>query len=92
MAITSSAKKAIRVSKRRAVFNARRQKALKDALKDVGKLIESGNKKEAEALLPRVYKAIDKAAKRGVLKANTASRAKSHISKRIGGLGKAKGA
>ena len=88
MAITSSAKKAIRVSKRRAVFNIRRQKALKDALKDVEKLIDSGNKKEAEALLPRVYKAIDKAAKRGVLKANTASRRKSRISKRISGLGK----
>lgn len=88
MAITSSAKKAIGVAKRRAVFNARRKKELNSALKDVTKLIESGNKKEAEALLPRVYKAIDKAKKRGVLKANTASRAKSRISKRIGSLGK----
>ena len=92
MAITSSAKKAIGVAKRRAVFNARRKKELNSAIKDVAKLIESGNKKEAEALLPRVYKAIDKAAKRGVLKANTASRTKSRITKRIGGLGKVKGA
>ena len=86
MAITSSAKKAIGVAKRRGVFNARRKKELKDALKDVSKLIESGNQKEAEAMLPRVYKAIDKAAKRGVLKANTASRTKSRITKRIGAL------
>ncbi|MDO8552519.1 MAG: 30S ribosomal protein S20 [bacterium] len=88
MAITSSAKKAIGVAKRRGVFNARRKKELKDSLKDIAKLIESGKQKEAAALLPRVYKAIDKAAKRGVLKANTASRTKSRITKRVGGLGK----
>ena len=86
MAITSSAKKAIGVAKRRGVFNARRKKELKDSLKDMSKLIEAGNQKDAVALLPRVYKAIDKAAKRGVLKANTASRTKSRISKRIATL------
>lgn len=86
MAITSSAKKAIGVAKRRGVFNARRKKELKDVLKEVEKIIISGKKKDAEALLPRVYKAIDKAAKRGVLKANTASRTKSRISKRISAL------
>jgi len=88
VAITSSAKKAIGVAKRRGVFNARRKKELKDSLKDITKLIEAGSKQEAEAMLPRVYKAIDKAAKRGVLKANTASRTKSRITKRIGALGK----
>ena len=86
MAITSSAKKAIGVAKRRGVFNARRKKELKDAIKEVTNLIEKGSQKEAEAMLSRVYKAIDKAAKRGVLKANTASRTKSRISKRIAGL------
>ena len=88
MAITSSAKKAIGVAKRRGVFNARRKKELKDSIKDVTNLIEKGSQKEAEAMLSRVYKAIDKAAKRGVLKANTASRTKSRITKRIAGLGK----
>ena len=86
MAITSSAKKAIGVAKRRGVFNARRKKELKDSIKEISNLITAGSKKEAEALLPRVYKAIDKAAKRGVLKANTASRTKSRIAKRIGAL------
>jgi len=86
MAITSSAKKAIGVAKRRGVFNARRKKELKDSIKDISNLITAGSKKEAEAMLPRVYKAIDKAAKRGVLKANTASRTKSRITKRIGRL------
>lgn len=88
MAITSSAKKAIGVAKRRGVFNARRKKELKDSIKEITNLITAGSKKEAEAMLSRVYKAIDKAAKRGVLKANTASRTKSRIAKRIDALGK----
>jgi small subunit ribosomal protein S20 len=90
MAITSSAKKAIGVAERRGVFNARRKKELKDSLKEISNLIEVGSKKEANALLPRLYKAIDKAAKRGVLKSNSASRTKSRISKRISNLDKGK--
>ena len=86
MEITSSAKKAIGVAKRRGVFNARRKKELKDSIKEISHLIMAGSKKEAEAMLSRVYKAIDKAAKRGVLKANTASRTKSRITKRVVGL------
>ena len=83
MAITSSAKKAIRVAKRRHVINLRRQKAMKDAIKDFSKLADAKQVKEAAAMLSRVYQAIDKAAKRGVLKANTAARTKSRLSKRI---------
>jgi len=87
MAKTSSAKKAKRVADRRHVFNLRRQKAMKDVLKEISKLVDSKKGKEAAALLARVYQAIDKAAKRGVLKANTASRTKSRLSKRIKAIG-----
>ena len=87
MAKTSSAKKAIGVAARRHVFNLRRQKAMKDVLKEISKLVESKKGKEAIALLPKVYQAIDKAAKRGILKANTAARTKSRLSKRIKNLG-----
>jgi len=38
---------------------------------------------EAQTLLPEIYKAIDKAAKTGVLKKNAASRKKSRITKLI---------
>jgi len=87
MAKTSSAKKAKRVADRRHVFNLRRQKAMKDVLKEISKLVDSKKGKEAAALLARAYQAIDKAAKRGVLKANTASRTKSRLSKRIKAIG-----
>jgi small subunit ribosomal protein S20 len=81
MANTSSAKKAERVSLRKRVFNARRKKAMKTEVKDLGKLIAGKAGKEAQALLPKVFQAIDKAAKNGTIKKNTAARMKSRLSK-----------
>lgn len=83
MAKTSSAKKAQRVSTRRHVFNARRKKTMKDAVKTVGKLVATKDTKGATAALPELYKAIDKAAKNGTIARNTASRMKSRITKRV---------
>jgi len=88
MANTSSAKKAQRAALRRHVFNTRRKKTMKDTVKGISKLIEGKKGKEAEAMLPALYKAIDKAAKRGVVKANTAARMKSRASKRVATLSK----
>ena len=39
-------------------------------------MVEAGNTQEAQKMLPLAYKAIDKAAKRGVIKDNTAARKK----------------
>ena len=79
MAITSSAKKAIRNSARKRVFNVRRLGEMRGVIKDIKKLIVEKKKDEATALLPKVHKAVDKAAKRGVIKQNTASRKKSRL-------------
>ena len=83
MANTKSAKKAERVSKRRRVFNARRKKAMKDTVKNVSKLVTAKNVKDAEKALPALYKALDKAAKSGTIKKNTAARMKSRIAKSL---------
>jgi small subunit ribosomal protein S20 len=83
MAITSSAKKAIRSSGRKHVFNLRRKSALYDATKLLTKAIASKNVTEAEKLLPAAYKAIDKACKCGVIKKNTASRKKARLAASI---------
>lgn len=88
MANTSSAKKAMRAAEKRRVFNARRKKNMKDAVKDVSKLVIGKKGPEAAAALPKLYKAIDKAAKEGTIKKNTASRMKSRISKRVAALSK----
>lgn len=83
MAITKGAKKAIRSSERKRVFNVRRKGDMNDAVKDVRKLISKGDKKEAMKLLPAAYQAIDKAKKRGVIKDNTAARKKSRLAAAI---------
>ena len=87
MANTSSAKKAQRVALRRRFINGRRKKGMKDAVKDISKLIAGKDTKAAIAMLPALQKAIDKATKQGIIKANAASRMKSKISKRIAVLG-----
>ena len=68
---------------RRHVFNTRRKKAMKEVVKAAGQLIASKSVKEVTALLPKVYRAVDKAVKRGVIKANAAARIKSKLAKRI---------
>ncbi len=83
MAITSSAKKAIRSSARKHVFNLRRKDALRDTTKLLLKAIAAKNIAEADKLLPAAYAVIDKARKRGVIKNNTANRKKSRLAAAI---------
>lgn len=83
MPITKGAEKAHRQSKRKQVFNTRRKTAMKDVVKQVQKAVLAGDVAKAKELLPKAYKAIDKAAKKGVIKDNTASRKKSRLSARI---------
>ena len=81
MPIIQSAKKALRGSKRKKVINDRRVKSMKENIKKVEKLVKAGNKEEAKKSLPAAYQAVDKAAKRGVIKKNNASRKKSRLSR-----------
>lgn len=74
MPITRGARKAHEASLRKRVFNVRRKSVMNDTVKKVKKLVASGAAAEARALIPTAQKAIDKAAKRGVIKANTAAR------------------
>jgi small subunit ribosomal protein S20 len=81
--ITKSAKKALRQNKKRRVQNIRQKKAFKDIIKNIRKLALENKKKEAEKLLPKAYKAIDKAVKTGIIKKNTAARKKSRLTKLV---------
>jgi small subunit ribosomal protein S20 len=80
MPITQSAKKALRQSIKRRARNLTRSNAYKSAVKEFKKAAVKGQA-EAEKLLPKAYKAIDKAAKNGVIKKNKASRLKSSVAK-----------
>ncbi len=83
MPIKKSAKKALRQSKKRRAQNLRRKKKIKDLTKEIRNLISQKKIKEAKALLPQIYKILDKAAKVGTIKKNTASRKKSRITKLV---------
>jgi small subunit ribosomal protein S20 len=83
MPITKSAKKALRQNKKRRQRNLRRFSVLRDSVKKIKKLILENKKEEALKLLPQSYKAIDKAAKAGIIKKNAASRKKSRLTSLI---------
>jgi len=79
--ITASAKKALRQSIKRRAKNLRKSNNYKSAVKELKKLASSGQTKATQALLAKAYKAIDKAAKTGVIKKNKAARLKSAAAK-----------
>jgi small subunit ribosomal protein S20 len=87
MAITANAKKAHRASLKKHVFNVRRKRVLTSTTKETRKFITAGQKVEAAGSLAAAYQAIDKAAKRGIIKKNTASRKKSRLAKALGKVG-----
>ncbi len=81
MPITRNAKKALRVSLKKNAINTRTKKSLKEGVKGIEKLATAKKWKDAKAALSEAYSAIDKAAKNGVIKKNTASRKKARLSK-----------
>ncbi|KKQ99348.1 MAG: hypothetical protein A2566_03435 [Candidatus Zambryskibacteria bacterium RIFOXYD1_FULL_40_13] len=83
MPITTSAKKALRGSKRKREFNIAKKELLNKAVKKVKKLVAEKKTKEAEAMMPEVQKIIDKSIKTGLLKKNAGARKKSRISAMI---------
>lgn len=83
MPITKSAKKAIRQNIRRKKRNLVYKNKIKDLVKKVKVLTAENKKEEARSLLPQIYKALDKAAKAGVIKKNTASRKKARMAKSL---------
>jgi len=83
MPIKKSAKKALRQSERRRIRNLQRKRKIKNLLKEVKILVSQKKQEEAKKLLPQIYKILDKAAKTGLIKKNTAARKKSRIAKAI---------
>jgi small subunit ribosomal protein S20 len=83
MPITKSAKKAFRQSETRKVRNVQKKKKIKKAFKKIRRFLDEKKIKEAKSILPQIYKLLDKAAKTGLIKKNTAARKKSRITKLI---------
>ena len=81
MPIIKAAKKDLRQSAKRKTRNLEQKKKMKEFIKKIKDLSVQGKTDKARELLSNANKAIDKAAKAGLIKANTASRKKSRISR-----------
>lgn len=86
MPIKNSAKKALRQNIKHKERNSVYENKIKNLIKEVRLLAAQKKTKEVKNLLPQIYKALDKAAKVGVIKKNNASRKKSRITKLISKL------
>ena len=56
---------------------------MRETVKALKEFVVAKDYKQADGWLPEAYKAIDKAAKRGVIKPNTAARKKSQIARLV---------
>ena len=88
MANTKSAKKATRKIARRTEVNKARRSRMRSSLRNVEDAITSGNKVAAQAALVAAEPALMRAARKGQLHKNAASRKVSRLTKRISKLGK----
>lgn len=87
MANTTSAKKATRKIARRTEVNKARRSRMRTFLRKVEEAIASGNKEAATAALKAAEPEIMRAASKGVVHKNTASRKVSRLSARVKAIG-----
>ena len=88
MANTTSARKATRKIARRTEVNKARRSLLRGSVRKIEEAIASGDRTAALAAFKEAEPAIMRAAQRGVVHKNNASRKVSRLSKRIAKLGK----
>jgi small subunit ribosomal protein S20 len=88
MANTTSARKATRKIARRTEINKTRRSLLRNSMRKVEEAITGGDRTAASAALKAAEPVIMRAAQRGVVHKNTASRKVSRLAHRIAKLGK----
>jgi small subunit ribosomal protein S20 len=88
MANTKSARKATRVIARRTEVNKARRSVLRNSMRKVEEAIKSGDRKAALAAFRAAEPVIMRAAQRGIVHKNNASRKVSRLAHRIAKLGK----
>ena len=86
MANTSSAKKAARKITRRAAVNKIRRSRVRSFVRKVEEALATGDKTAAEAAFNAAQPELMRAATKGVLHKNTASRKVSRLAQRVKGL------
>jgi len=86
MANTYSALKRMRQAERRTEFNRKTKSQLRHQIRAIRRAITSKDAKAAAELLPKTFSLIDRSAKTGAVKKNTAARYKSRLHLRVKAL------
>jgi len=86
----ASALKQMRQGEKRRARNRNNLSQVKTQVKKLRAAIAEGNAEAAKKLLPETVSEIDKAAKKGVVHDNAASRYKSRLARKVSALGAAK--
>ena len=86
MANTFSALKRVRQADRRTEYNRKNKSRLRHQIRAMRRLIANKDAKAAADLLPETFSIIDRSAKLGVVKKNTAARYKAKLHRRVKAL------
>jgi len=73
----------MRIEKRRTDINRSRKTRLRHQVRTLRRLLEKKDAAGAQAELPKTFSVIDRAAKWGIIKKNTAARYKSRLAVRV---------
>ena len=83
MANTVSSLKRVRVAERRTAINRTRKTRLRHQIRAMRRLLETKDAKAASELASKTFSLIDRSAKWGIIKKNTAARYKSRLTLRL---------
>ena len=83
MANTVSSLKRVRITARRTAINRSRKSRLRHQIRAMRRLIDQKDAKGATRTLPATFSLVDRAAKWGIIKKNTAARYKSRLTLRL---------
>jgi small subunit ribosomal protein S20 len=83
MANTVSALKRVRIAERRTAINRMRKTRLRHQIRTMRRLMDQKDAPGATKMVPATFSLVDRAAKWGIIKKNTAARYKSRITLRL---------
>jgi small subunit ribosomal protein S20 len=83
MANTVSALKRVRMTERRTAINRMRKSRLRHQIRAMRRLLDHKDAQGAAKLMPETFSLVDRAAKWGIIKQNTAARYKNRLTLRL---------
>jgi small subunit ribosomal protein S20 len=83
MANTFSSLKRVRTTAKQTEVNRMRRTRMRTVIKAVRKALDKKDVQAAEKMMPQLFSMVDRAAKWGIIKKNTAARYKSRITHRV---------